>query len=408
MSNKSDHAEEKKNIDETLEKGTPVEQPAEEGVKAGEEGGLVLPPSETQDVRYVPNGKPDTAALSQLILAAKGDGRTMAQFAEACGNVPGVSPSTFSRILNRTVKRPLSTILLKTIARNAANPEIVTYDKLLVANGMIRADEFKYFGTSEGQQNRKELRKKHGYLAHAHDDVGYESLGPEEELAAMEELKGEERSMDVEMKSVMRVSARAEMEDVILSSLLNRGHLCAKTMYRLPKDELIPGGRAGNLVLRVQGEEPLYWAFNFVAPSDSYQPSPHMDGSVRWVPLSESNRRWIGMRFVDFYSAIFLRDMWKKETLKDVRVFFVLFDELLYNDLCEKMAKIKVNGHMSLILVDMEKGDVVSETMLSRISGKPLKSLFDQEKLYADDEMQDEKEDLQYDPWAEYRERRRD
>ena len=420
MSNKSDHAEKNKiidkTIDKTLEKISPMEQPAEESVKSREEGRLVLPPNETQDVRYVPNGKPDTVALSQLILAAKGDERTMAQFAEACGNVPGVSPSTFSRILNRTVKRPLSTAVLKAIAQNAANPEIVTFDKLLVANGMIRADEFKYFGSSEGQQNRQELRKKHGYLAHGQDDVGYDSPGPGERLeerlaerqAAMEEVRNEERHMDREMRNVMIISARAEVEDVILSSLLNRGLLCAKVIYHTPKDGLLNRGKVGDMVLRVRGEEPLYWGFNLVAPMESCEPSPKRDGSVKWGPVSEYGRGWIQRRFVDIYSYMFLRDMWQKEDLKDVKISFVLFDEQLYDNFCEKMEKIRVNGHMSLILVDMNKGDVVSETMINRISGKPLKSLFDRERLDMDDELRDVSEDLQYDPWTEYRERRED
>ena len=354
-------------------------------------------------IRYVPVGKPDTEALSRLILAAKGEERTMAQFAEACGNVPGVSPSTFSRILNRTVKRPLSTALLKTIAENAANPEIVTYDKLLVANGMIKEDEFKYYGSSEGQQNRTELRKKHGYIAHAGVRGESDQPGPGER----EEVAAEERNMNSEMRHLMRMSAMAEVEEVIFFSLIKRGFQCAKIRYLAQKDELFVREMVGDLFLRVQGEEMHTWAFNIVAPADSYMSSPNGDGSVKWGPLTVRARNWIERRFIDYYCPLFLRDMWKKESLANVRISFVLFDEPLYDSLCEKLSKIKVNGHMSLILVDMNGGDVISETMLNRVGGEPAESLFDREKIDMDDEVWDEKEDFEYDPWTENKENRR-
>lgn len=75
---------------------------------------------------------PNINLLADYINKAKGNSRTMAEFAAACN----VSPSTLSRIVNKFNKRPLTDVLLKKIAKNADNESGVTLEMLRLANGM--------------------------------------------------------------------------------------------------------------------------------------------------------------------------------------------------------------------------------------------------------------------------------
>lgn len=75
---------------------------------------------------------PNINLLAEYINKAKGNNRTMAEFAVACN----VSPSTLSRIVNKFNKRPLTEELLEKIAENADDNSGVTLELLKLANGM--------------------------------------------------------------------------------------------------------------------------------------------------------------------------------------------------------------------------------------------------------------------------------
>lgn len=71
---------------------------------------------------------------ARLLIKAKGNGRSMRQFADECG----VNHSTFSRIANKMFKGASTEKLIRTIAEHADPESGITLDALMAANGMAR------------------------------------------------------------------------------------------------------------------------------------------------------------------------------------------------------------------------------------------------------------------------------
>lgn len=87
-----------------------------------------------QNIKYIRVSEPDKDELARLLTKAKGDKRTMGQFAQECG----ASPSTFSRIVNKEIRKTSSDELIKAIAEHADPDSKVTLDALMAAHGMAR------------------------------------------------------------------------------------------------------------------------------------------------------------------------------------------------------------------------------------------------------------------------------
>ena len=99
---------------------------------------------------YVAALVPDKLKLAELIKRAKGESRTMVEFAEKCGVI---TASSFSRIMHGNMTKPLSRELINATAR-------ITYEDLMRANGMIPADSpaVKNLDTDEWRQEHLEYR----------------------------------------------------------------------------------------------------------------------------------------------------------------------------------------------------------------------------------------------------------
>ena len=65
---------------------------------------------------YVAALVPDKLKLAELIKRAKGESRTMVEFAEKCGVI---TASSFSRIMHGNMTKPLSRELINAIFTNA-------------------------------------------------------------------------------------------------------------------------------------------------------------------------------------------------------------------------------------------------------------------------------------------------
>ena len=74
----------------------------------------------------------DMETLADLTKRAKGDERSINEFARVCG----VSPSTISRLINKKNTTPNKDSLIKAIADNAVPESGVTLDMLLQAHGL--------------------------------------------------------------------------------------------------------------------------------------------------------------------------------------------------------------------------------------------------------------------------------
>ena len=88
----------------------------------------------------------DMETLADLTKRAKGDERSINEFARACG----VSPSTISRLINKKNTTPNKDSLIKAIADNAVPESGVTLDMLLQAHGLEKISVY------EGKERKSE------------------------------------------------------------------------------------------------------------------------------------------------------------------------------------------------------------------------------------------------------------
>lgn len=105
-----------------------------------------------------------------MLVRAKGDKRTMKQFAQECG----VSPSTMSRIVHQGIRGTSSDRLIKTIAEHADPESGVTIDALMAAHGMVLVrDERTAFKISPSKIEKKFASEILYQLEEADDLIDY-------------------------------------------------------------------------------------------------------------------------------------------------------------------------------------------------------------------------------------------
>ena len=92
--------------------------------------------NDDKTITYVSGNKLDKDAFSELVLKARGDHRSLTEFAKECG----VATSTLTRIVNRENTRASSIELLQSIAQNAEEGSKVTFEQLLGANGYVAVE----------------------------------------------------------------------------------------------------------------------------------------------------------------------------------------------------------------------------------------------------------------------------
>ena len=289
---------------------------------------------------YVEAYVPDKIQLAAYVNIAKGSERTMAQFANACG----VSASTLSRIANYKITKPLSVELVQSIVKNAVDPKRINYESIMRANGMIPKD----------RQERRDPAGNHFMERHE-----------------------------------SRMELGANVENTIMQELYARGHML-QFFSRLPFDEM-PKSRFGlrrysAFAIHIQGYEPRYW--NFVVNSMRFRKDDDEQ-------LSEDKKMFIRMT-MDRYAPVFLQDAWEPESMKDIKTTFVLVDSEAFALLKDLLGHARVNTEMSIILVDTEKREVVTEFSIPRKDGKRSMSIFMEDKIAVSDE--DDDFEMWYDP----------
>ena len=95
----------------------------------------------------------DMETLADLTKRAKGDERSINEFARVCG----VSPSTISRLINKKNTTPNKDSLIKAIADNAVPESGVTLDMLLQAHGLEKISVYEGKGISVRLKKKKIL-----------------------------------------------------------------------------------------------------------------------------------------------------------------------------------------------------------------------------------------------------------
>lgn len=274
---------------------------------------------------YMQTRVPDITELGNLLKKAKGNNRTMAEYAKECG----VSPSTFSRIATGKISHPLSFETVVNIWKYSDPEANMIFRTLLYANGFV-------------EKSFAEKKEKRHPGSFERDEVQF--------------------------------STEREIKNVIMEELLERD-LEVLSQRRIHLDEDVPaivsGASRGRLILRIKGYEPKYWfieAMSYTGVKRGFygdEPVPEIDFECE-----------AGLMFHDT-AEIFLKDAWESERMEKVQVSFAFTDVETLESFYNKIKPGKVNGWFSLILVDLESQVVLEERYLPRKDGKTKESLFD-------------------------------
>lgn len=279
---------------------------------------------------YIQAHVPDKARLATLLSEAKGSDRTMAEFAAACG----VSASTFSRILNYKMTRPLDRDLIVLIAENADKRCFDALERLLQANGMISPDR---------QKEEEEHKKEYG------------------SFKTYEELKDE----------------RKIIKNTLMNELLSRGitlqYLRGSEFRARRKNQTDP-----------EFDIPVYSDYAFEC---NRREEPQKIWSFIDVDrLGPSFTKVVSLgRFFRDYATVFLADEWVPESLATMKTSFIVTDRKDFDTLTDSLSRRKFNTEMSVILINIEEQKVVTEKFLPMKNREVPESVFDLE-LIEDDE----------------------
>ncbi|MCR5291901.1 MAG: hypothetical protein K6E28_03300 [Eubacterium sp.] len=282
---------------------------------------------------YIPAYVIDKTKLSMYLRRAKGDDRTMAEFADACRKSMRdgtVSPSTFSRISNGNIEKPLSDEMLQAIVVNSADPAI-DYQMLQYANGKIPAD----------------------------DDKRVRMANPRE---GFEKENFDQRQREREMRNVIadELTARGKVFQVfprLPQGAVERGRTGLRVIY-------------GNYAISVQGYEPPFW--NIIINATGIE---NYDGAKKEYAIADFKRR-----LMDSFALVFLRDAWEPETFCRVKNSIAVSDPEAFEALEKMIEEVKVQSWISIILVDTAEQKVVREKHFNRKDGKTFSSIFDEPK----------------------------
>lgn len=270
--------------------------------------------------RYVPNKE----MLARLLTAARGSHRTMAEFAKLCG----VSPTTFSRITGKNIKKPLTEELIRSIAEHSADPA-ASYDSLMRANGMVSGSD-----DSDGSTVTEKL---------------------------------EEHRLSREIQSIL---ARELFDRGYMIAILQNLHAAALSMQK--EKSRFGLSYPSSFGIRTQGYEPLFWNI-IVDPTVLTQ-----EDIDRSRELGSSAHLRASMRK---YAPLFLMDAWESDALAQFKNTLVFIDRLTYETFKERLMTVRVNSEMSLLLVDTEQHRIIEEAHLPRADGNICPSLLEKEKL---------------------------
>lgn len=274
-------------------------------------------------VEYFPRFTPNFRSLADIVFRAKGLGRSMRKFAKDCG----ISPATFSRIVQGRYEKALSFEMLEKIVNNADHGAMITMQEALYANGYIAADDL----TAESNAPI--------------NNGGVASLGQnsKERVAELFEIITKEL---FQRKLVFTIFSVENEDEAILKSNLD---LESFEKYKSP----------WILTFHIQGREPEYFKYLELPMNDEMITSVEM----LWRALKP-------------YFTLFLRDAWEPDTTKDVIYSFVFRTRDVYDMFVETMSKIKVNNYFSAVLLDTNQRIVVEEFMVPRKDGDEIKSNF--------------------------------
>ena len=253
---------------------------------------------------------PDFMRLSTLIERAREAGgyATMADFAQACS----VQPSTFSRIKTKNIKRPLSWDMIKTIADHSGSDGEYFYKQFIRANGLKLKKDLEERPIPDYMKDFTDL---------------------------------EIRTKNAVRDLVVKMFDEDDQDDDITYAILPRfpRSVGYSDIYRLYMPADVVAENRGS-----DKSYPKYWGFRLLF---SWR------GRRHGAPAS--------VLPADDYASVFLRDIWEPESLKDLKYSFVVVDRDDYEATVEMYSNLKVNGDISIILLDVENSSIIEEFNLN-------------------------------------------
>lgn len=254
--------------------------------------------------------KPDMKQMADLIVRAKGPDRTMAEFADAVGT----SASTLSRAVNLKATRPISYDILVGIAENAEEGSGIDLEGLLYADG---------------------YRKK----------------------------REREVSGDNEIPDKMK--RRNDIVSVLQGRLLATGaQVALDKCYVEAEPEL----------------DKYFFDYGYPSHGETIFKTDLFEGSTHWVVypcsyVSLKEDESDAVERIDFLlkqvSDVLMIDRWRPEQLAGVRFTFAIADEVIYRHFLRAMRDLKAefNNCFTVMLVDIDKTEIVEETVLPCTKG---------------------------------------
>lgn len=251
-------------------------------------------------------------AFAILVKAAIGN-RTQQQFAEACG----VNPSTITRILQKSNRGASRPGLLQAIADNAAPESGVTLEALRQANGLL------------------------------HRAMSYQ------ELMASGYIK--------------------KVQATILNELLARGAEVRLGQSSYYINKAITFCPDIFVITDAAGEKGGIWLFELLFPCTTSNPIHEFDNHAK---IASEGARFYRSKTIDTIGNFLLASMNPPEQTHPMRFSIVTAEPVVYSKAVEEFGETCVSTDISIILVNLTTGKVVSEWVLPKYCGETIDSYF--------------------------------
>jgi len=250
---------------------------------------------------------PDCSRIAEIILAARGEERTMVQFAE----ITGINTATLSRLLNGKMKRPLTVNVINAVMDHKSPSCEFSKEDMFRANGMVDSDTYERRYRNARPRDKKQIRNE-------------------------------------------RV---AIMKKIIVNELYNRNVAFKKEdpneLKEVPALTEFAASGSRELLRLMENSKTKYWGlvFNALLSSDAPDDNPY---------ASEPFRR----RILAYYASVFLADAWQPETMAGLKTSFVFCDEGMYDLFRSVLKNARINSNMTMILLDLLEERVIREELV--------------------------------------------
>lgn len=289
---------------------------------------------------YVRISPPNKEKLAELTLRAKGESRSLTEFANTCG----VSASTLSRVINQKTTRPNSDDLIAAIAENADPDSGVTLQDLLEAHGLALVTLNREPMVDGSIRHGKTYTPTQIILKVAEDASQYISS-----TSASSQLIT--NAAKIIKESAIERSAR----EIIQNELLLRGYQVSITMNT-----------------NVISTPSLRYMADFVVETNALEDC----GVSQWAfDIQNGAHRPILHKLSWMFGAAYI----DSTIHRGIKLSLVTSDKGEFDEVKSRFSEIKIKDCISVVLVDTLKRCVVDEFQIPMIGRKKPKYVFKQE-----------------------------